>query len=58
MQIPVATYRLQFNPNFGFHHSHTIVAYLAEMGISHIYASPILTAHQNSAYGYDTVNPN
>ncbi|CCH68122.1 Malto-oligosyltrehalose synthase [Richelia intracellularis HH01] len=58
MQIPVATYRLQFNPNFVFQHSHKIVAYLAEMGISHIYASPILTARQNSSHGYDTVNPN
>ncbi|CDN11075.1 MAG: malto-oligosyltrehalose synthase [Richelia sp.] len=57
MQIPIATYRIQFNPNFGFDEARAITAYLADMEISHIYASPILTARQGSTHGYDTVNP-
>ena len=57
MQIPIVTYRIQFNPNFGFDDARAITAYLADMEISHIYASPILTARQGSTHGYDTVNP-
>jgi (1->4)-alpha-D-glucan 1-alpha-D-glucosylmutase len=58
MQIPLATYRIQFNPNFGFDDAQAIANYLAKMGISHVYASPILTPRKGSTHGYDTVNPN
>ncbi|MEP0910752.1 malto-oligosyltrehalose synthase [Leptolyngbya sp. GB1-A1] len=57
MRIPLATYRLQFTPDFRFAHAQAIVSYLAELGISDIYASPVLTARQGSTHGYDTVNP-
>lgn len=57
MQIPIATYRIQFNPCFGFDDGKAIVAYLAQMGVSHLYASPIFTPRQGSTHGYDTVNP-
>ncbi len=39
--IPRATYRLQFNKAFGFDCAAALAPYLAKLGISHIYASPI-----------------
>ncbi|MGD9364492.1 MAG: malto-oligosyltrehalose synthase [Desulfobacteraceae bacterium] len=58
MNIPTATYRLQFNPKFGFQQAGGMVSYLADLGISHIYASPIFKARKGSAHGYDGVDPN
>jgi (1->4)-alpha-D-glucan 1-alpha-D-glucosylmutase len=58
MRIPVATYRLQFTPSFGFRDAHQIVPYLEQLGISHIYASPIFAARTGSKHGYDVVDPN
>ncbi|MFO8085948.1 MAG: malto-oligosyltrehalose synthase [Desulfobacterales bacterium] len=57
MNIPIATYRLQFNSSFGFRSADEIVDYLQKLGISHVYASPILKARENSPHGYDMVNP-
>ncbi len=56
MRIPIATYRLQFTPEFGFDAATAIAPYLAELGISDIYASPILTPRQGSQHGYDVVD--
>ena len=56
MRIPVATYRLQFNPDFGFDAATAIAPYLAELGVSDIYASPILTPRHGSQHGYDVVD--
>ncbi|HBE16481.1 MAG TPA: malto-oligosyltrehalose synthase [Cyanobacteria bacterium UBA11149] len=58
MRIPATTYRIQFNPNFGFSAAKKIVAYLAELGISDLYASPIFKARAGSTHGYDIVDPN
>jgi (1->4)-alpha-D-glucan 1-alpha-D-glucosylmutase len=58
MRIPTATYRIQFNPSLGFRAARAIVPYLADLGISDIYASPILRARKGSAHGYDVVDPN
>ena len=58
MRIPAATYRLQFTPQFGFAHARAVLAYLQELGISDIYASPIFHARSGSAHGYDVVDPN
>ncbi|NJK99140.1 MAG: malto-oligosyltrehalose synthase [Spirulinaceae cyanobacterium SM2_1_0] len=57
MQIPTATYRLQFTPQFDFAAAKKIVDYLAALGISHIYASPVLKAGTGSTHGYDVVDP-
>lgn len=57
MEIPLATYRIQFNPSFGFTAAKTIASYLEQLGISHLYASPILTSRKGSTHGYDAVNP-
>ena len=58
MHIPIATYRIQFNPSLGFRVAKKIISYLAELGISHIYASPIFKARKGSLHGYDVVDPN
>ncbi len=58
MNIPRATYRLQFCPGFGFRDAGRIVPYLAGLGISHIYASPVFKARSGSEHGYDIVDPN
>ena len=44
MKIPATTYRLQFNREFGFADAEAAVAYLRELGVSDIYASPIFHA--------------
>jgi (1->4)-alpha-D-glucan 1-alpha-D-glucosylmutase len=54
--IPRATYRLQFRKEFTFGNACSIVPYLARLGISHIYASPILSARKGSPHGYDVVD--
>jgi (1->4)-alpha-D-glucan 1-alpha-D-glucosylmutase len=52
-----ATYRLQFNKDFTFQDALKILDYLQSLGISHIYASPILRARRGSAHGYDVIDP-
>ncbi|HXK34765.1 MAG TPA: alpha-amylase family glycosyl hydrolase, partial [Dehalococcoidia bacterium] len=51
-RIPVATYRLQFGSAFTFNDARRIVPYLASLGISHVYASPILKSGPGG-HGYD-----
>ena len=53
---PRATYRLQFHKDFTFDDAVKIVPYLAELGISHLYASPIQKAAPGSTHGYDIVD--
>jgi (1->4)-alpha-D-glucan 1-alpha-D-glucosylmutase len=55
-RVPRATYRIQFNAGFTFADAWEIVPYLAELGISDIYASPILKARKGSSHGYDVVD--
>jgi (1->4)-alpha-D-glucan 1-alpha-D-glucosylmutase len=58
MRIPVSTYRLQFNSEYRFEDARKIVDYLAQLGVSDLYASPIFAARPGSSHGYDVVNPN
>ncbi len=53
-----ATYRLQFHRGFTFHDARALIPYLAELGISHLYASPIMEARPGSSHGYDIINHN
>jgi len=55
-QIPRATYRLQLHAGFTFDDAVAILPYLADLGVSHVYASPILQAMPGSTHGYDTVD--
>ncbi len=57
MTIPNATYRLQFEPEFGFARAADIIGYLSDLGISHVYASPIFAARKGSRHGYDGIDP-
>jgi (1->4)-alpha-D-glucan 1-alpha-D-glucosylmutase len=57
MRAPRATYRLQLHPQFTFGDAAAAVPYLAELGISHLYLSPVLQAAPGSTHGYDVVDP-
>ncbi len=57
-EIPIATYRLQFNRDFTFAKATEILPYLAMLGISHVYASPYLKARPGSMHGYDIIDHN
>ncbi len=56
LSIPRATYRLQFNKDFGFDQAAKLAPYLSKLGISHVYASPYLRARPGSTHGYDIVS--
>ena len=56
MKIPLSSYRIQFNPSFGFEETGKIIPYLKNLGISDIYASPILESKAGSKHGYDLIN--
>lgn len=49
--------RLQLHKDFTFSDAAELVPYLVELGISHVYSSPILTARAGSIHGYDVVDP-
>ncbi len=53
---PRATYRVQFHRNFTFSDALKLVSYFTKLGISHLYASPILMARAGSTHGYDVVD--
>ncbi|HZQ69607.1 MAG TPA: malto-oligosyltrehalose synthase [Terriglobales bacterium] len=56
--IPLSTYRLQFNRDFTFAKATELVPYLAQLGITHCYASPYLRARPGSTHGYDIIDHN
>ncbi|AZF48075.1 malto-oligosyltrehalose synthase [Pseudomonas sp. R2-7-07] len=52
-----ATQRLQFHKDFTLDDAVPLVPYFARLGISHLYASPLLKARAGSMHGYDVVDP-
>lgn len=52
-----ATQRLQFHQGFTLDDAVPLVPYFASLGISHLYASPLLKARAGSMHGYDVVDP-
>ena len=52
-----ATLRVQLHKDFTLFDAAAQVPYLAQLGISHLYASPILTARPGSQHGYDVIDP-
>ncbi|VVO66859.1 MULTISPECIES: malto-oligosyltrehalose synthase [Pseudomonas] len=60
-QVPTrplrATLRLQFHKGFTLEDAVPLVPYFARLGISHVYASPLLRARAGSMHGYDVVDP-
>ncbi|MBV4366741.1 malto-oligosyltrehalose synthase [Erwinia phyllosphaerae] len=58
MNIPAATYRIQFRNGMTFDRAAALVPYFKALGISHLYASPIFTALSGSTHGYDVTDAN
>ncbi|MDL2408619.1 malto-oligosyltrehalose synthase [Rhizobium calliandrae] len=58
MTTLTSTYRLQFRGNLTFDRAIELVPYLSDLGISHVYASPIFTATKGSTHGYDVTDQN
>jgi len=56
--IPTATYRIQFRNGMTFDSAAEQIPYLRQLGISHLYASPVFTATKDSTHGYDVTNVN
>jgi (1->4)-alpha-D-glucan 1-alpha-D-glucosylmutase len=56
-KAPLATYRVQLRPGFGFDAAAGIADYLADLGVSHLYSSPCLQAAAGSTHGYDVIDP-
>jgi (1->4)-alpha-D-glucan 1-alpha-D-glucosylmutase len=58
----VSTYRLQMRgpaggQQFTFADAENLLDYLDDLGITHVYLSPILTAVKGSPHGYDVTDP-
>ncbi|MBA4136194.1 MAG: malto-oligosyltrehalose synthase [Opitutus sp.] len=53
----IATYRLQLTADFPLAAAARVVPYLAELGISHVYLSPVLQSAPGSTHGYDVTDP-
>jgi (1->4)-alpha-D-glucan 1-alpha-D-glucosylmutase len=52
------TYRVQLTPELGFRRVREVVLpYLRDLGVSHLYLSPVLKARSGSTHGYDVVDP-
>ncbi|WP_439029168.1 malto-oligosyltrehalose synthase [Gordonia terrae] len=54
---PRATYRLQLHSDFDFADATAVLDHLVELGVSHVYLSPIGTASEGSTHGYDWLPP-
>src|SRR5579871_5500308 len=57
LRVPAATYRIQFSAAFRFADAIRILDYLHGLGISHLYASPVLASRKGSNHGYDVADP-
>ncbi|UBU15089.1 malto-oligosyltrehalose synthase [Nonomuraea gerenzanensis] len=52
----MSTYRVQLTPDFGFAQVAEIAGYLRDLGVSHVYLSPILQSTPESRHGYDVTD--
>lgn len=55
--MPVSTYRVQISPRLDLAATADLARYLAALGVTHLYASPLLQATPGSQHGYDVVDP-
>jgi (1->4)-alpha-D-glucan 1-alpha-D-glucosylmutase len=54
----LSTYRLQMSGDaFTFADAEKALDYLDDLGVTHLYLSPILTAEPGSSHGYDVTDP-
>jgi len=56
MATPTGTYRVQIRTDFTFDDTAALAGYLADLGASHLYSAPLLTATPGSAHNYDVVD--
>ncbi|MEJ5944566.1 malto-oligosyltrehalose synthase [Pseudokineococcus basanitobsidens] len=54
--VPTSTYRLQVQPEFTYDDAAALAGYLARLGVTHAYLSPVLQAAPGSMHGYDVVD--
>ncbi|WP_432564751.1 malto-oligosyltrehalose synthase [Kineococcus sp. SYSU DK003] len=54
--VPASTYRFQIQPAFTFDDAAARAQYLAALGVSHAYLSPVLAPAKGSQHGYDVVD--
>ncbi|MEV6924901.1 malto-oligosyltrehalose synthase [Dactylosporangium sp. NPDC051485] len=57
MTVPRTTYRVQVRPDFDLDATAGLAQYLHDLGASHCYSAPLLTATPGSPHGYDVVDP-
>jgi (1->4)-alpha-D-glucan 1-alpha-D-glucosylmutase len=53
---PSGTYRVQVRPEFPLPAAASLADYLSDLGVSHLYTAPLLTATPGSEHGYDVVD--
>ncbi|TCM14416.1 (1-_4)-alpha-D-glucan 1-alpha-D-glucosylmutase [Novosphingobium sp. PhB165] len=58
MRDLVATYRLQLRGGVGLAEARGLLPWLVELGVSHLYLSPLFRAGEASTHGYDVIDPN
>jgi (1->4)-alpha-D-glucan 1-alpha-D-glucosylmutase len=54
--VPAGTYRLQVTADFTLDDAAAVAGYLADLGVTHAYSSPLLRSAEGSTHGYDTVD--
>jgi (1->4)-alpha-D-glucan 1-alpha-D-glucosylmutase len=52
-----ATYRLQLGTDLDLRAARELLGYLDDLGISHVYLSPVWQARAGSTHGYDVIDP-
>jgi (1->4)-alpha-D-glucan 1-alpha-D-glucosylmutase len=55
-ELPAGTYRLQIHAGFRLEDAAQVAGYLADLGVTHAYSSPLLRSAKGSTHGYDTVD--
>ena len=55
-RLPRATYRLQLHADFPFRAAQKVLPYLARLGVSDVYLSPIWESAPGSTHGYDVTD--
>ena len=56
MAAALTTYRVQVSPGFTLADTAGLAGYLARLGVTHLYASPLLSSTTGSQHGYDVVD--
>jgi (1->4)-alpha-D-glucan 1-alpha-D-glucosylmutase len=52
-----ATYRLQLGTDLDLRAARELLPYLDDLGVSHVYLSPVWQAREGSTHGYDVIDP-